>query len=104
MTLACSFDDIRRVARFVNEVPAMIDSGGDALPGWHMHFRDRDANWTKEEADLKSGLAGAGGPERSASPPIRLRSGSRKVPWTQGLHRKLHFQGDGPDVRGGVFP
>ena len=53
VTLGCSFDDIRRVARFVNEVLAVIDSGDvEPRPGWHMHFRDRDANWTKEEADL----------------------------------------------------
>jgi hypothetical protein len=53
VTLVCSFEDIRRIARFANEVVAMIDSDDvKPLPGWHMHFRDLDANWTEDEADL----------------------------------------------------
>jgi hypothetical protein len=52
-TLSCSFEDMRRVAQFVNEVVAMIDSDDvKPLPGWHMHFRDLDADWTEDEADL----------------------------------------------------
>ena len=34
-TLSCSFEDIRRVARFVNEVVAMIESDDVELAGWH---------------------------------------------------------------------
>jgi hypothetical protein len=52
-TLSCSFDDMRRIARFVNEVVAMIDSGDvEPRPGWHMHFQDLDADWTEDEADF----------------------------------------------------
>jgi hypothetical protein len=53
VTLVCSFEDMRRVARFVNEVVAMIDSDDvKPLPGWHMHFQFLDADWTKDEADF----------------------------------------------------
>ncbi len=53
VTLACSFEDIRRVARFMNEVVATVDSGvvTGKLQG-HVHFRDTDARWTEEESDL----------------------------------------------------
>jgi hypothetical protein len=52
-TLLCSFDDIRRVARFMNEIVAKIDSGyfTGELEG-HVHFQDEDASWTEEESDL----------------------------------------------------
>ena len=53
VTLACSFEDIRRVARFMDEIVALIDSGAikGELEG-HVHFQDTDASWTKEESDL----------------------------------------------------
>jgi hypothetical protein len=53
VTLACSFADIRRVARFINDIVAMIDSGHytGKLHG-HAHFQDMDASWTREESDL----------------------------------------------------
>lgn len=53
VSLVCSFEDMRRVARFVNKVVAMIDSDDvEPMPGWHMHFRDLDADWTEDEDDL----------------------------------------------------
>ena len=53
VTLVCSFEDVRRLARFVNEVVAMIDSDDvKPLPGWHMHFQDLDPDWVEGEADL----------------------------------------------------
>jgi hypothetical protein len=53
VTLVCSFEDMRRVARFVNEVVATIDSDDvKPLPGWHMHFQNLDPDWVEGEADL----------------------------------------------------
>ena len=53
VTLACSFEDIRRIARFLEDVVTLIDSGHytGKLHG-HVHFQDEDAGWTKEESDL----------------------------------------------------
>jgi hypothetical protein len=53
VTLLCSFEEIRRVARFVNDIVAKIDSGHftGKLEG-HVHFQDEDGNWTTEDADF----------------------------------------------------
>jgi hypothetical protein len=53
VTLVCSFEDVRRVARFINGAVAMIYSGYyTGKHHGHVHFRDKDASWTEGESDL----------------------------------------------------
>jgi hypothetical protein len=51
-SLACNGRDIRRLAKFVNDVLAEREEFGPPITEWHAHFRDLDPDWTEDESDL----------------------------------------------------